>query len=45
MLRRSVSAAFNRLVLLAGLEGYPFHGTRHAHATLMLRQGVHLRKV
>ena len=25
----------------AGLEGYRIHATRHAHATLMLRQGVH----
>jgi len=28
-------------MLRAGLEGYRFHDTRHAHATLMLRQGVH----
>ena len=41
MLPRAVSAAFKRLVLRAGLEGYRFHDTRHAHATLMLRQGVH----
>ena len=25
----------------AGLEGYRLHDTRHAHASLMLRQGVH----
>ncbi len=25
----------------AGLAGYTLHSTRHAHATLMLRQGVH----
>ena len=41
MLPRAISAAFKRLVLRAGLAGYRFHDTRHAHATLMLRQGVH----
>jgi integrase len=41
MLPSVVSAAFKRLVLRAGLAGYRFHDTRHAHATLMLRQGVH----
>ena len=25
----------------AGLEGYRLHDSRHAHATFMLRQGVH----
>ena len=41
MLPSTVSIAFKRLVHRAGLEGYHFHHTRHAHATLMLRQGVH----
>lgn len=41
MLPRAISAAVKRLVLRAGLAGYRFHGTRHAHATLMLCQGVH----
>jgi integrase len=41
MLPRAVSGAFKKLVHRAGLEGYRFHDTRHAHATLMLRQGVH----
>jgi integrase len=41
MLSRAVSGAFKKLVHRAGLEGYRFHDTRHAHATLMLRQGVH----
>ncbi|MDA0988809.1 MAG: site-specific integrase [Chloroflexi bacterium] len=41
MLPCTISNAFRKLVLRAGLEGYRFHDTRHAHATLMLRQGVH----
>ncbi len=41
MLPRGISGAFKKLVRRAGLEGYRFHDTRHAHATLMLRQGVH----
>ena len=41
MLPRAVSGAFKKLVHRAGLEDYRFHDTRHAHATLMLRQGVH----
>ena len=41
MLPRAVSGAFKKLVQRSGLEGYRFHDTRHAHATLMLRQGVH----
>ena len=41
LLPRSASGAFKKLVRRAGLEGYRFHDTRHAHATLMLRQGVH----
>ena len=41
MLPRAVSGAFKKLAHRAGLEGYRFHDTRHAHATLMLRQGVH----
>ena len=33
--------AFKRIARKAGLEGYHLHSARHAHATLMLRQGVH----
>ena len=33
--------AFKRIARRAGLEGYHLHSARHAHATLMLRQGVH----
>ena len=42
MLPRGLSGAFKRLARKAGLgDGYNFHSTRHAHATLMLRQGIH----
>ena len=33
--------AFIKIARRAGLEGYHLHSARHAHATLMLRQGVH----
>ena len=33
--------AFKRIARRAGLDGYHLHSARHAHATLMLRQGVH----
>ncbi len=35
------SHAFKRIARRIGLEGYRLHDTRHAHATMMLRQGVH----
>jgi integrase len=38
---RGLSGAFGKIMRRAGLEGYRFHDTRHAHASLMLRQGVH----
>ena len=41
ILPRAFSGAFRRIMHRAGLEGYRPHDTRHAHATLMLRQGVH----
>ena len=41
ILPRALSGAFGKIMRRAGLEGYRFHDTRHAHATLMLRQGVH----
>ena len=45
MLPRGVSDAFKKIANRAGLEGHSFHSTRHAHATLMLRQGIHPRVV
>lgn len=41
ILPRGYSGAFTRIMKQAGLEGYRLHDARHAHATLMLRQGVH----
>ncbi len=41
ILPSGLSHAFKRLCVTAGLPGYRLHDTRHAHATLMLRQGVH----
>ena len=41
ILPRAFSGAFSKLMRRAGLEGYRLHDARHAHATLMLRQGVH----
>ena len=40
-LPRSFSGAFTKIMRRAGLEGYRLHDARHAHASLMLRQGVH----
>ncbi len=37
----SVTRAFTKLARSIGLEGVRFHDLRHAHASLMLRQGVH----
>ena len=42
---RSFSGAFTRIGREAGPEGYRLHDARHAYATLMLRQGVHLKIV
>ena len=41
ILPRAFSGAFQKIMRRAGLEGYRLHDARHAHATLMLRQGVH----
>ena len=41
ILPRGFSGAFTKCMHRAGLEGYRLHDSRHAHATLMLRQGVH----
>jgi integrase len=41
ILPRALSGAFRKIMLRTGLEGYRLHDTRHAHASLMLRQGIH----
>ncbi len=45
ILPRAFSGAFRKIMHRAGLEGYRLHDARHAHATLMLRQGVHPKVV
>ncbi len=37
----TVSRAFEKLARTLGFQGIRFHDLRHAHATLMLRQGIH----
>ena len=37
----TVSRAFEKLARTLGFKGIRFHDLRHAHATLMLRQGIH----
>ncbi len=37
----SVSQTFRKIIKSAGLKAMRFHDLRHAHATLMLKQGVH----
>ena len=44
-LPRSFSGAFNKIMRKAGLEGFRLHDARHAHATMMLRQGVNSKIV
>ena len=41
ILPRGYSGAFKKIMRQAGLEGYRLHDARHAHASLMLKQGVH----
>ena len=45
ILPRAFSGAFRKIMRRAGLEGFRLHDARHAHATLMLRQGVHPKVV
>ena len=45
MLPDSVSHAWQKLVNRLGLKGVRLHDTRHTHASLMLRQGVHPKVV
>lgn len=37
----SLTRAFSRIVRSLGLDGIRLHDLRHAHATLMLQQGIH----
>jgi integrase len=41
ILPSGLTHAFTKIMRRAGLEGYRLHDVRHAHATLMLKQGVH----
>ena len=41
----TVTRAFSRLVNKIGLKGIRFHDLRHTHASLLLREGVHLKVV
>ncbi|MBM3926689.1 MAG: site-specific integrase [SAR202 cluster bacterium] len=41
ILPRGISGAFTKAMRRAGLKGYRLHDARHAHASLMLKQGVH----
>ena len=45
ILPRGFSGAFAKIMRRTGLTGYRLHDSRHAHATLMLRQGVHSKIV
>ena len=45
ILPRAFSGAFTKIMHKAGLEGYRLHDARHAHASLMLKQGVHPKVV
>ena len=40
ILPRAFSGAFSKIMIRAGLEGYRLHDARHAHASVMLRQGI-----
>ena len=41
ILPRGYTGAFTKIMRRAGLEGYRLHDARHAHASLMLKLGVH----
>ena len=41
LLPHTVSQAWRRMVRRLGLAGIRFHGLRHTHASLLLKQGVH----
>ena len=45
ILPKGFTHAFTKIMRRAGLEGYRLHDARHAHATLMLRPGVHPKVV
>jgi integrase len=42
---RNLIRRFKQLTAQAELPAIPFHGTRHTHATLLLRNGVHAKVV
>ena len=41
LLPDSVTQAWRNLAYKVGLKGIRFHDARHAHASIMLKQGVH----
>jgi integrase len=41
----NVRRTWARIVRAAGLDGVRFHDLRHAHASLMLQQGVHVKVI
>ena len=45
LLPDTVSHVWAKLVKRTGLEGIRLHDARHSHASLMLKQGVHLKVV
>jgi len=45
LLPNSVSHAWLRLVRKAGVKPISFHGARHTHASLILKQGIHPKVV
>jgi integrase len=45
LLPQSVTQAWERLARRTGLRGVRLHDARHSHASLMLKQGIHLKVV
>jgi integrase len=45
LLPQSVTQAWERLARRSGLAGVRLHDARHSHASLMLKQGIHLKVV
>ena len=41
LLPDSVSRAWHNIARRTGLKGITLHSTRHSHASLMLKQGIH----
>lgn len=42
---RNFSKEFQRMAAAAGFPGFKFHGTRHTHATSLLRHGINVKVV